>query len=95
MVGVTFCNDDGTSRQANLRICMPGDAVLLVPQPNNPADQDAVAVVVPGKGQIGYLPRGSIRRGQLGKYSAVLASIQPPDARPDVLGAVLLMSYDA
>jgi len=56
VVGESFRNNDGTSRQEIIRSCRIGDALRLIPEPTNPADPNAVAVHAPG-GQIGYLRR--------------------------------------
>lgn len=54
-VGCWYDNDDGTSRQEELRRCEPGEIIDLVREPNNPHDPHAVAIVsVRGIG-VGYL----------------------------------------
>lgn len=62
VVGESFANDNGSSRQEIIGRTSPGDAAYLVPEPDNPHDADAVRVFVPGRSgmaeQIGYLPRG-------------------------------------
>jgi hypothetical protein len=60
VVGESYKNKDGTARQSIIRRCSPGDPVSLVPEPDNPKDRFAVAVVH-RLGQIGYLPSGSGR----------------------------------
>lgn len=44
VVGTTFENEDGSDRQIAIRKCRPGDAVVLVPEPENPVDPNAVKV---------------------------------------------------
>lgn len=68
IAGVTYENEDGTSRQDIIRRhCDPGDALILSPEPDNAFSDNAVAVYVAKKGwfgglkayQIGYLPEHS------------------------------------
>lgn len=60
VVGVTFDNSDGTSRQALIKKhCRAGMAIELRPEPNNPADPNAVGVWLPA-GQIGYIEGGRL-----------------------------------
>jgi hypothetical protein len=60
VVGESYKNKDGTSRQSIIKRCRPGDPVSLVPELDNPKDRFAVAVFH-RHGQIGYLPSGSGR----------------------------------
>jgi len=88
--GESFDNDDGTSRQAILSRCVAGDPVELVPEPSNPFDPNAVAVIVPGKGMIGYLPRDDDRRHELTRPKIVsIASITGGVEGKPTRGAVL------
>lgn len=59
VVGEGRRNADGTSRQDIIcRSCYPGAPIALEREPNNPADQNAVAVrLFATKEQIGYLSR--------------------------------------
>lgn len=90
--GESFNNDDGTSRQAILARCFAGDDVDLVPEPTNRFDHDAIAVVVRGKGQIGYLPRGDMRPDETRHVTATIASINGGSAEKPSRGAVLLIA---
>lgn len=54
VVGESYRNTDGRSRQAILRNTSPGEAVQLVREPHNKHDPDAIAVHVRG-GQVGYV----------------------------------------
>lgn len=56
VVGESFKNEDGTPRQKVIRRCRVGDPVALIREPDNPYDENAVAVVH-GGGQIGYIGR--------------------------------------
>jgi len=55
VVGVTHKNRDGSDRQRILKSCRPGMRVTLAHEPDNPVDQNAVAVRIAGGHQIGYL----------------------------------------
>ena len=44
VVGVTFENADGASRQRIIAKCGIGEDIDLVPEPDNPHDANAVAV---------------------------------------------------
>jgi len=54
--GERFDNEDGTSRQAELARCRPGEPVRLVRQPENPHDPAAVAIISARGVQLGYIP---------------------------------------
>ncbi|PTQ10884.1 hypothetical protein CLG96_10880 [Sphingomonas oleivorans] len=55
VVGVAFLNKDGSNRQFEVAMCSPGERVYLVPEPKNPVDPSAVAVISERGIQIGYL----------------------------------------
>lgn len=56
VAGVTFKNDNGTSRQAIIKkYCNIGDEVNLIPEPTNKHDPNAVKVCLQDGKQIGYL----------------------------------------
>lgn len=52
IVGESFC-------QEVIASLIPGDPVVIEHEQSNPHDENAVVVVVPGKGKIGYLARDS------------------------------------
>ena len=55
VVGVSFDNDDGTSRQDNIkRYCSAGEQLQLVREPDNVRDSNAIAVLCKGR-KIGHL----------------------------------------
>lgn len=56
-VGERFDNEDGSSRQDELRLCSRGETVRLVREPENPHDRMAVAVVTVRGVRVGYLKR--------------------------------------
>ncbi|WP_174298122.1 HIRAN domain-containing protein [Sphingomonas bacterium] len=55
VVGIDFPNRDGSNRRFELLQCNPGDPVGLRPEPRNPHDRFAVAVLSARGHQIGYL----------------------------------------
>lgn len=55
--GERFDNDDGSSRQDELRQCRPGELVELLREPDNPHDPLAVAVLTMRGVKVGYLNR--------------------------------------
>jgi len=63
--GVTFENEDGESRQNLIRNCRQGDELLLIREPDNKFDSNAIAVYTSG----GFLKK----RKAIGWLSADLA----------------------
>ena len=55
VVGSRFDNRDGTSRRQEIEHLQRGDFVALLPEPDNPADANAIAVFSHNGVQIGYL----------------------------------------
>lgn len=56
VVGVSFANENGTSRQDIIRQCRIGDKAQLVREPDNPYSKNGDAVkVLTADGQIGYI----------------------------------------
>jgi hypothetical protein len=55
VVGANHANADGGNRRFEILLCIPGEAVDLVPEPRNPVDQNAIAVFSCRGVQIGYL----------------------------------------
>lgn len=56
IVGTDYPNRKGPTRQFALQLLDPGNPVQLVPEPDNPADENAVAVFSVEGVQMGYLP---------------------------------------
>lgn len=56
VAGVTFENDNGTSRQEILQRCTPGETIVLEHWPM-PEDEYAVKVLRENGEQLGYIPR--------------------------------------
>lgn len=82
VVGESFANDDGTSRQAIIDECIVGEAILLEAEPTNRFDPHAVAVRrAADRRQIGHIKRDVAERfleqcdsGYI--YSASIADIR-------------------
>ncbi len=55
VVGVSFTNPDGKSRQRIIAGCYPCELLQLRPEPENPVDKNAVVVLRASGEQIGYL----------------------------------------
>ncbi|HEX8382438.1 MAG TPA: HIRAN domain-containing protein [Sphingomonas sp.] len=55
IVGESFKNTDGGSRQAEIKRCRPGERVELVREPGNKHDEMAIAVLSARGIQIGYI----------------------------------------
>lgn len=55
VVGLEYPNADGSDRRFEAELCPPGERVDLVPEPKNPVDPRAVAVISARGVQIGYL----------------------------------------
>jgi hypothetical protein len=55
VVGAAHANKRGPTRRFELAICQPGEPIQLIPEPKNPADENAIAVFSSRGIQIGYL----------------------------------------
>lgn len=83
IVGESFNNPNGSSRQELIASAQIGTAVFLVPEPDNPHDTEAVRVFLDKGGGatalIGYLPRdaGALKdEVSRGHVAAWLASVR-------------------
>ncbi|WP_239017923.1 HIRAN domain-containing protein [Sphingomonas aracearum] len=56
IVGLDHPNADGSNRRFEVALCEPGHPVCLVPEPKNPVDPHAVAVLSMNQIQLGYIP---------------------------------------
>jgi hypothetical protein len=56
IVGIDYPNKRGVTRRFAVDLLRPGDPVVLVLEPSNPADENAVAVFSVEKVQMGYIP---------------------------------------
>jgi hypothetical protein len=96
VVGESFRNSDGKSRQAEIKWCRVGEPVELVREPDNPHDANCVKVVSARGVQIGNIGRDNgwicerLDRGA--PVSATIDFIEPADNGK--LGVVLLVHTD-
>lgn len=98
-VGERFENEDGSSRQAELAQCRPGEAVRLVREPENPHDHMAVAVVSCRGIRVGYLKRdravwigSKIDRGY--EVRAIVERVKGSHLPEAVLGLVMRVNME-
>lgn len=97
--GEWFDNEDGTSRQAELAECRPGEQVELVREPDNPHDPAAVAIFSRRGICIGYLRRdravwigSKIDRGY--PVHAIIERVKGSHLAGAVLGVVLRVNME-
>jgi hypothetical protein len=55
VVGIDFPNADGSNRLSEALMTVPGEPIDLVPEPKNKHDSNAIAVISPRGGQLGYI----------------------------------------
>lgn len=79
VVGVSFNNSDGQSRQRIIGKCSVGEHVYLAPEPDNPYDHDAILVCRSNGEQLGHLNRelahDIMNRGELGSLVAQISDL--------------------
>lgn len=97
--GEFFDNEDGSSRQAELALCRPGESVRLVREPDNPHDPRAVAVFSVRGVRVGYLKRdravwigSKIDRGY--DVRAIVERVKGSSLPGSTLGLVMRVSMD-
>lgn len=97
VAGVSHDNLNGMSRQQILRRCEPRELLTLAPEPRNPVDPHAIAVLRKNGEQIGYLNsrlgRETYNRMQKGEHwGAMLTVITGRERHPHGwLGANIVM----
>lgn len=95
VAGVTHKNADGSSRQRILRKCSVGESLMLVPEPDNPHDTNAIRLCRQNGQQLGYVNRdlaaeiASKRRG-LERHAMFVSQITGADSGKS-LGANVLV----
>lgn len=96
VVGVTFKNDDRTSRRKVVRERFPMEMLLLRREPANPYDSKAIAVTTTGGQQLGYLERRvAADVGRLMEHEEMFAIFKRAKFSPadgEVVGAVVLIT---
>lgn len=92
VVGADHPNKRGPTRRFEIAMCVPGEPAELRPEPNNPADPQAVAVFSARGIQIGYLTAerapwigGMIRNGR--EMAAIFQA-------PTPYGALVRLAFD-
>lgn len=92
VVGANHPNADGGNRRFEILLCVPGEAVDLVPEPKNPADPNAIAVFSSRRVQIGYLTadRAPWIGGMLRNGRPLMAIFQAAT----LAGAAIRMGFD-
>lgn len=92
VVGADYPNKKGPGRRFEIAMCTPGETITLVPEPENPADENAVAVYSARGVQIGYL---SAERapwiGSMLRSGRILEAVYQEPAR---FGAVIRAAFD-
>jgi len=98
-VGERYDNEDGTSRQDELRLCCRGEVIRLVREPENPHDRMAVAIVTVRGVRVGYLARdravwigSKIDRGY--DVRAIIERIKGVPSNGAPLGLVLRLNME-
>jgi len=66
VAGVSYNNDDGSSRQRIISQCRPGETLMLIREPDNNFDPGAIKVTRRNGQQIGYVPAHIARNGDSG-----------------------------
>ena len=91
VVGMRHKNADGSDRRAEIDMCMAGENVSLVPEPENEFDPRAIAVYSQRMVQIGYVKAERASRiGSLLGTADVVAVFQ----RPSSFGAWVRIAFD-
>lgn len=76
IVGADYPNKRGPTRRFELALCEPGESVELRLEPENPADEHAVAVYSMRGVQLGYLPsQRAVRIGQIMRRGSEVSAI--------------------
>ncbi len=90
VVGVTYSNEDGTSRQELLSRRQRGEAVLLRREPHNPHDRWAVAIHTATGEKLGYVPAGDWRLAEhIDRGGEIAARIVKRYGGPGLLGRLV------
>lgn len=97
--GEFYENEDGTSRQDELRCCSSGEMVELRREPDNPHDAMAVAIMSARGVRLGYLAReraawigSKIDRGY--DVRAIVERVKGIDLPGSPLGLVIRINMD-
>ena len=91
VVGAIHENKDRSNRLFEIRLCVPGEAVDLIPEPKNPFDPSAIAVWSMRGVQIGYL--SAERCGWIGSRMAQGEEIRAIFQEATKGGAIIRISF--
>lgn len=92
VVGADYPNKSGPGRRFEIAMCIPGEPVDLRPEPDNPADERAVAVWSARGICIGYVTaERAARVGQLLRSGREWAAVFQ---EPAAWGAVIRIAFD-
>lgn len=80
VAGVSFENKDRTSRQSLILQCKKYERLVLVPEPENPHDSNAVRIENESGSQLGYLPHNLNLAFGVDHWMAVVRHIYPRKA---------------
>lgn len=96
--GESFKNDDGSSRQSELKRCQAGEPVNLERQPNNPHDSNAIFVRSSRGIGIGFIGKdyNSWIAERMDRQTGVRARIKSlsPSGPRKLIGCVLTLATD-
>lgn len=92
VVGVAHPNQKGPPRSFGIALCRPGDPIELRPEPNNPADEWAVAVYDERGIQIGYLT--SQRAPFISKQMSMGREVAAIFQAKELWGATIRVAFD-
>ena len=91
VVGAAHKNADGSSRLEEIFRCEPGEAVLLIPEPENEHDRHAIAVFSCRNVQLGYV--SAERAPRIGTLMGSM-EIRSIFQRPTSFGAWIRLAFD-
>lgn len=92
VVGADYPNKRGPTRRFEIAVCVPGEPVELVPEPKNPADPRAVAVVSARGIKLGYL--SAERCGRIGALIREGREVTAVFQQATPRGAAIRVAYD-
>lgn len=94
VVGVEYPNRDKakSNRRFEIALCKPGDPVVLVPEPKNPADPNAVAVFSDRGTQLGYVT--AERCGRIGALIREGREVEAVFQQAAPYGCVIRVAFD-
>ncbi|WP_313534353.1 HIRAN domain-containing protein [Sphingomonas sp.] len=92
IVGADHPNKRGPTRRFEIAMCIPGEPTELRPEPNNPADPQAVAVYSARGIQIGYLT--AERAPWIGSMIRNGREMETIFQAPTPYGAVVRLAFD-